>query len=125
MKKLLILSSLFIAILFINSCKENATTTKVTTEAEAAPVKAAKAPTAAKVATGKEGSVKISAPMPGTILGVNVKPGDQVKKGDTLLILEAMKMENEIAAPEDGVVASINVENGASVESGQLLASMN
>ena len=88
---------------------------------------AKKAPTPSKTATvkGKEGSLKVTAPMPGTILAVNVKVGDQVKKGDTLVILEAMKMENEIAAPEDGVVASINVEAGVSVESGQLLASLN
>ncbi len=75
-------------------------------------------------AQGTEGSVKISAPMPGTILGVKVAVGDTVEKGQTLLILEAMKMENEIAAPEAGTVSSINVENGASVESGQLLASL-
>ena len=75
-------------------------------------------------AQGTEGSVKISAPMPGTILGIKVAIGDTVEKGQTLLILEAMKMENEIAAPEAGTVSSINVETGASVESGQLLASL-
>ena len=82
-------------------------------------------PPKAAIAKGKEGSLKVTAPMPGTILAVSVKVGAQVKKGDTLVILEAMKMENEIAAPEDGVVASINVEAGVSVESGQLLASLN
>ena len=75
-------------------------------------------------AQGTVGSMKIEAPMPGTILGVKVAVGDTVEKGQTLLILEAMKMENEIAAPEAGTVSSINVETGASVESGQLLASL-
>ncbi|MBN2852320.1 MAG: biotin/lipoyl-binding protein [Clostridia bacterium] len=80
---------------------------------------------AAPVAAGKAGAVKVTSPMPGTILGVKVKQGDTVKKGDTIIILEAMKMENEIPAPQDGVISSINVETGASVESGQLLASLN
>ncbi|MCD6321814.1 MAG: biotin/lipoyl-binding protein [Clostridiales bacterium] len=75
-------------------------------------------------AQGTEGSVKIEAPMPGTILDVKVAVGDTVEKGQALLILEAMKMENEIAAPEAGTVSSINVETGASVESGQLIASL-
>ncbi|HPJ22286.1 MAG TPA: biotin/lipoyl-binding protein [Clostridia bacterium] len=87
--------------------------------APAAPVKKA-----APAAQGTVGNVKINAPMPGTILGVKVSVGDKVEKGATLLILEAMKMENEIAAPEAGTVSSINVEAGASVESGQLLASL-
>ena len=85
---------------------------------------AAPAPKAASKAQGTVGSVKVNAPMPGTILGVKVAVGDKVEKGQTLLILEAMKMENEIAAPEAGTVSSINVETGASVESGQLLASL-
>jgi len=89
----------------------------------AAPKAAESKPSAPKV-QGTTGNVKINAPMPGTILGVKVSVGDKVEKGDTLLILEAMKMENEIAAPEAGTVSSINVEAGASVESGQLLASM-
>jgi biotin carboxyl carrier protein len=89
-----------------------------------APKAAAPAQKAAPKAQGTEGSVKINAPMPGTILGVKVAVGDSVEKGQTILILEAMKMENEIAAPEAGTVSSINVETGASVESGQLLASL-
>lgn len=88
-----------------------------------APKATPKATTTPKV-QGKDGSVKVTAPMPGTILGIIAKPGDKVSKGDTIVILEAMKMENEIAAPEDGVVASINVENGAAVDSGQLLATL-
>lgn len=67
----------------------------------------------------------VNAPMPGNILDVRVKPGDSVKAGDTLLILEAMKMENEISAPQDGTIASVNVSKGDTVNSGDLLCSMN
>ena len=63
--------------------------------------------------------------MPGTILKVEVTVGQAVKKGDTLCILEAMKMENAIPAPEDGTVASINVQKGASVNAGDILATLN
>ena len=71
------------------------------------------------------GSVKISAPMPGKILGVKANAGDAVKKGQVIVVLEAMKMENDIVAPQDGTVASINVTAGQSVESGAVLATMN
>ena len=71
------------------------------------------------------GAVKVNSPMPGTILKVEVTVGQAVKKGDTLCILEAMKMENAIPAPEDGTVTSINVQKGASVNAGDLLASLN
>lgn len=64
---------------------------------------------------------QICAPMPGNILAVNVTAGQVVKKGDVLMVLEAMKMENEIMCPRDGVVASVNISKGASVESGTLL----
>jgi len=66
----------------------------------------------------------VSAPMPGTILSINVNTGDTVKKGQVLLILEAMKMENEIVAPRDGKVASINTSKGASVNAGDALVSL-
>ncbi|MBQ4562844.1 MAG: biotin/lipoyl-binding protein [Lachnospiraceae bacterium] len=84
-----------------------------------APV-AAPAPAAAPVAAPANGE-KISAPMPGTILSVNVSNGSVVKKGDVLMVLEAMKMENEIMAPCDGTVSAVSVSKGASVESGALL----
>jgi len=88
--------------------------------APAAP-QAAPAPKAAPVA----GGTKISAPMPGTILDVKVAQGASVKKGDILLILEAMKMENEIVAPQDGTVAQVLAAKGASVNSGDVLVVLN
>ena len=81
--------------------------------AAAAPAAPAPAP-AAVTAAGDT----ISAPMPGNILRIEVNQGDAVKKGQTLLILEAMKMENEIAAPRDGTVAQIVTAKGAVVETG-------
>ncbi len=89
--------------------------------APAAP-KAAPAPTAKPAApAGAAGANKVSAPMPGKILDVKVAAGDDVKKGQVVAILEAMKMENEIVAPVDGKVATVNVNKGASVETGDLL----
>ena len=64
---------------------------------------------------------RITSPMPGTILAVNVTPGQSVRKGDVLMVLEAMKMENEIMCPRDGVVSSVQAAKGAAVESGTLL----
>lgn len=71
-----------------------------------------------------QGARKVNAPMPGTILRVDVSAGDTVKKGQVLLILEAMKMENEIVAPQDGTIASVHVDKGSSVNSGDVLVSM-
>jgi len=84
------------------------------------------APPAAKpaVSAAKEEGGAISAPMPGTILRVAVASGDAVKQGDTLLILEAMKMENEILAPHDGTISEVKVAQGASVNAGDLLVVM-
>ena len=76
---------------------------------------------AAPVAAAPAGGEQVVAPMPGNILSVNVKDGDSVKKGQVLMILEAMKMENEIMCPCDGKVASVSVAKGATVESGALL----
>ena len=95
--------------------------------ANAAPAPAAPAPAApaapaaapAAPAAAPSGSETIASPMPGTILSVNVKAGDSVKSGDVLLVLEAMKRENEIMAPRDGVVASVMVNKGESVDSGK------
>ena len=63
--------------------------------------------------------------MPGKILSLKVSAGQAVKQGDVLMILEAMKMENEVVAPQDGTVAGINVSAGDSVEAGAVLASLN
>ncbi len=89
-----------------------------------APAAAPKAPAAPKAA-GAQGSVAVSAPMPGKILGVKASVGQAVKRGEVLLVLEAMKMENDIVAPEDGTVASINVSVGDSVEAGETIATLN
>ena len=90
----------------------------------AAPAPAA-APAAPAPAAGGAGSIKVSSPMPGKILAVKANVGDSVKKGQVILILEAMKMENEVVAPDDGTIASIDVTVGASVESGDTLATLN
>lgn len=111
-------------------------------EGAAAPVQAAPAPAAAPTpapaaapapapapapatAGGTEGSVKVEAPMPGTILDVKVAVGSSVTSGQVLCILEAMKMENEIVAPQDGTVASVAVNKGDSVEAGQVIITLN
>ena len=67
------------------------------------------------------GGEQVTSPMPGTILSVNVAAGDSVKRGQVLMILEAMKMENEIMCPRDGKLLSLNTTKGASVETGTLL----
>lgn len=87
----------------------------------AAPV-AAPAAAPAPVASGA-GEI-INAPMPGNILSVNVAAGDTVKKGQVLMVLEAMKMENEIMAPRDGKVTAVAVAKGTAVESGALLCTI-
>ena len=89
-----------------------------------APAAPAAAPKAAAPA-GAAGAVTVKAPMPGNILDVKVAAGASVKAGDVLVILEAMKMENEIVAPQDGTVASVNVNKGDTVNSGDVLVSMN
>lgn len=115
----------------------NGTPYSVTVEdanGSAAPVAAAPAPAAAPASTpapapaaapAAAGSVSVDAPMPGNILDIKVSNGASVKAGDVLLILEAMKMENEIVAPQDGTVASVNVNKGDTVEAGQTLVSLN
>lgn len=82
--------------------------------------KAAPAATPAPAGAG----AKVNAPMPGTILDVRVQNGAKVKKGDVLVILEAMKMENEIQAPCDGTVTSVSVRKGDSVETQALICTI-
>ena len=92
---------------------------------KAAPAAATAAPAPAPKAAGVAGSVVVSSPMPGKILNIKSSVGASVKRGEVILILEAMKMENEVVAPEDGTVASINVAAGDSVEAGDTLATLN
>lgn len=89
--------------------------------APAAPVSQEK-PAAAPPQTGQSnGANKVTSPMPGVILSINVSKGDSVSEGDTLLVLEAMKMENEISSPYSGVVKDIHVTKGASVNTEDIL----
>ncbi|MCH5201250.1 MAG: biotin/lipoyl-binding protein [Oscillospiraceae bacterium] len=89
--------------------------------APAAPKAAAPKPAAG----GAQGGVKITAPMPGTIVEVKAKVGDTVKNGTVIAVLEAMKMENDIVADRDGTIASINVNKGDSVSTGAVIATLN
>ena len=84
-----------------------------------APVPAALAPAA------ETGAVKVTAPMPGNIWDVRCSVGQSVAKGDVLVVLEAMKMQNEIVAPSEGKVAGIHVSKGATVDTGALMVSLN
>ena len=93
---------------------------ELTGAAPAAAPAAATAPAPA-AAAAPAGGEQVTSPMPGTILSVNVAAGDAVKRGQVLMILEAMKMENEIMCPCDGKVVSVNTSQGSSVESGTLL----
>ena len=115
----------------VNGVSYDVVVEEVGAEATAAPAPA-QAPVAQKAAPAVKafpatpaGAVAVKAPMPGTIMKVNVTAGQAVKKGDVLCVLEAMKMENDISAPEDGVVASVNVQKGASVQGEEVLVTLN
>ncbi len=94
--------------------------------ATAAPVQAAAAPApqSAPAAPASVGANTVVAPMPGNINAVKVTAGQQVKKGDVLIILEAMKMENEIYAEKDGKIGQVFVQKGATVETGTPLVEL-
>ena len=91
----------------------------------AAPAAAPAAKPAAAAPAGAAGSVKIEAGAAGKVFKIEASVGAAVKKGDTVLVLEIMKMETPVVAPEDGTVASINVNVGDMVEAGALLATLN
>ena len=98
----------------------------------AAPKAAAPAPKAAPAATPKAaapaagaGSVKVSAAVPGKVVKIVASVGQSVKAGDSVVIVESMKMEIPVVAPQDGTIASIDVAEGAAVENGDTLATMN
>ncbi len=98
----------------------------VAAKAPAAPKAAPKAaPAAAPKAAGGAGSVKIEAGAAGKVFKLEKKVGDAVKKGDAVVIIEAMKMEIPVVAPQDGTVASVDVAVGDAVEAGAVLATMN
>jgi biotin carboxyl carrier protein len=81
----------------------------------------AAAPAPAPAAGGSEGNIKVTAPMPGTVLDIKVNVGDSVSANQVVIILEAMKMENEIVTPNGGKVSSINVAKGDTVNSGDVM----
>ena len=87
--------------------------------------KAAPAPAVAPAAGGAAGSVKIEAGAAGKVFKIEKKVGDAVKRGDAVVIVEAMKMEIPVVAPQDGTVASIDVAVGDAVEAGAVLATLN
>ena len=95
----------------------------VTVDAPAAPAapKAAPAPAPKAAAAG---SVAVKAPLQGTVMKVNVKPGDTVTKGAPVAVIEELKMENDVPAPQDGVVASVDVKSGDSVKTDQVLLTL-
>ena len=107
-----------------NVTVEEGTTAGVVQAPAAAPKAAPAAPKAAAPA-GAQGSVVVTAPMPGKILAVKANAGQAVKKGDVIMVLEAMKMEIPVVAPEDGTVASIDVAVGDAIDSGAVLATLN
>ncbi|CAH2214519.1 biotin/lipoyl-containing protein [Tepidibacter aestuarii] len=99
---------------------EEITGSESQTETKSAPKKVEKIKSIPSKKTSTQGE-DVKAPMPGTIVSVKVNEGDNVKAGDVLLVLEAMKMENEIVAPIDGKIISINTSKGASVAGGDVL----
>lgn len=113
----------------VNGNVYDVTVEETGSSASPAPARRAAAPAAAApakpAAASGAGSVKIEAGAAGKVFKIEKKPGDAVKRGDAVLVLEVMKMETPVVAPQDGTVASIDVAVGDAVESGALLATLN
>lgn len=105
--------------------EEGASTGAAPAPRAAAPKAAPAAPKAAPKAAAGAGSVKIEAGAAGKVFKIEANVGQAVKKGDTVVVVEAMKMEIPVVAPQDGTVASIDVAVGDAVEAGALLATLN
>lgn len=103
---------------------EEGTSSAATVSAPKAAAPKAPVKPAAK-STGAQGGIKISAPMPGKVVSVKANVGQAVKKGEVILVFEAMKMENELVATDNGTVASINYAVGDQFESGAVVATLN
>ena len=105
--------------------EENGVATPTAAAAPRKAVPAPKAPAAAPKAAGAAGGIKVEAGAAGKVFKVEASVGQNVSKGDTVIILEAMKMEIPVVAPEDGTVASIDVAVGDAVEAGAVMATLN
>ena len=108
----------------VNGVQYNVTMPAAAAKPAAAQAAAPAAATAAPAAAPAAGGAKVVAPLPGTVLSINCKVGDTVKASDTVVVLEAMKMENAIPAGRDGRVAAINVKQGDSVLEGDALITL-
>ena len=111
----LLMACMMVVAMFAGCGGNSTSNAPAETKAEAAAPAAPAAPAA---------GAQVKAPMPGTILDVKVQAGQNVKKGDVLVILEAMKMENEIQAPCDGTITALNVRKGDSVETQALICTI-
>ena len=105
--------------------EEGASTGAPKVSAPAAPKAAPAAPAAAKSASAGAGSIRVEAGAAGKVFKIEASVGQAVKKGDAVVVVEAMKMEIPVVAPSDGTVASIDVAVGDAVEAGALLATLN
>ena len=105
--------------------EENGVATPTAAAAPRKAVPAPKAPAAAPKAAGAAGGIKVEAGAAGKVFKVEASVGQKVSRGDTVIILEAMKMEIPVVAPEDGTVASIDVAEGDAVEAGAVMATLN
>ena len=105
--------------------EENGVATPTAAAAPRKAVPAPKAPAAAPKAAGVAGGIKVEAGAAGKVFKVEASVGQKVSRGDTVIILEAMKMEIPVVAPEDGTVASIDVAVGDAVEAGAVMATLN